>query len=99
MTSQIPRILQVRSTRDASTGVVVQAPVPAPSRKTITTFTQDSEEMSNCPHYLFCMSLAARFRKMDPATATYTQMKMMEVLLKSEFPDEYKKRSDSNADT
>lgn len=47
----------------------------------------------NCPHYHFCQSLLVRLKNMSPANATYTQMKIMEILLKTEFPDEYRART------
>lgn len=55
-----------------------------------------TDNLNDCPHYHFCMSLAARFRKMDAATATYTQMKIMELILKTEFPDQYQQRISDN---
>lgn len=60
------------------------------SRRTCEPVTPSSNE--DCPHFHFCNSLAARFRNMDPATATYLQMKIMELFLKTEYPVEYKRQ-------
>ncbi|CAL8118573.1 unnamed protein product [Orchesella dallaii] len=52
--------------------------------------------IEDCPHYHFCMSLLARFKKMTPSNATLAQMRIMEALMKTEHPEEFKRIAADN---
>ncbi|ODM99172.1 hypothetical protein Ocin01_07507 [Orchesella cincta] len=59
--------------------------------------TEVANSNEDCPHYHFCMSLLARFKKMTPANAIFAQMKIMEAVMRTEYPEEFKKRTEDSS--